>query len=153
MKPSTQTAAKSTSKSGTRKARTQRKETIQTPKSLGGQISDSVSESMDTVMKMERSTLVWGLAGAATIGAGAYLLYRSWSSGKLSALFQAAEDAVMGAADESDVSEKLPLGVSHKKPSPSIRDEEGNYDMDGVSYDVQGVIVSSDNNKELSSNI
>ena len=43
------------------------------------------------------------------------------------------------------VAEKLPL-VQERE---TIRDIEGNYDLDGVSYDDEGVIVGSDNNKTL----
>ena len=31
------------------------------------------------------------------------------------------------------------------KDLPTIHDSEGNYDMDGVSFDTEGVIVGSDN--------
>lgn len=31
----------------------------------------------------------------------------------------------------------------------TIEDREGNYDIDGVSFDTEGVVVSSDDNKHL----
>jgi hypothetical protein len=41
------------------------------------------------------------------------------------------------------VAKKLPLA----KPLRTIPDVVGNYDIDGVSFDSEGVIVSGDNNK------
>jgi hypothetical protein len=46
---------------------------------------------------------------------------------------------------DSTVAEKLPL----VQDSETIRDLEGNYDLDGVSYDDEGVIVGSDYIKPL----
>lgn len=44
---------------------------------------------------------------------------------------------------EDDVKAKLPIA----KPLLTITDFEGNYDLDGVSYDVEGTIISSDDTK------
>ncbi len=44
---------------------------------------------------------------------------------------------------EEDVKAKLPIA----KPLLTITDFEGNYDIDGVSYDVEGTIISSDDTK------
>ncbi len=35
------------------------------------------------------------------------------------------------------------------KKLPTVRDNDGNYDMDGVSFDSEGVIISSDNIKHV----
>lgn len=44
---------------------------------------------------------------------------------------------------EDEVKAKLPIA----KPLLTITDFEGNYDLDGVSYDVEGTIISSDDTK------
>ena len=60
-----------------------------------------------------------------------YVLYRFWYS-QLTHL-------------SPSVQKKLPI----TKPLNTIHDSEGNYDIDGVSFDVEGVIVSGDDNKHL----
>jgi hypothetical protein len=65
----------------------------------------------------------------ALTGAGLYFLYRYWHQ----------ESAL------------IPHGVRNQLPDQNrtIMDLEGNYDIDGVSFDVEGVIVSSDDNKHI----
>ena len=130
-------------------------------------VRQRVSKSIEAAAQIDRTQLAWGLAGTAAVGAGAYFLYRSWNSGNLASFVKSIEEK-LGLSDDgqtsdlgSDVSDELageipgglPIGVSGEKPSPSIRDHEGNYDLDGVSYDVQGVIVGSDNHKGMNTNI
>ncbi len=74
------------------------------------------------------SFLPWAVG---SIGAG-YLAYRWFSSYRNA-------DANLSVAD------KLPIA----KDLQTIPDVQGNYDIDGVSYDDEGVIVSGDNNKTI----
>lgn len=46
---------------------------------------------------------------------------------------------------EPAVEAKLPIAKTLK----TVADYEGNYDIDGVSYDVEGTIVSSDDSKHF----
>jgi hypothetical protein len=66
----------------------------------------------------------------ALAGAGLYLLYRYW---------------------QSETAATLSPTVQHKLPTQNetIADPQGNYDIDGVSFDDEGVIVSGDDNKHL----
>ena len=64
------------------------------------------------------------LTVAGVAGAG-YLAYRYFTSGPKM---------------HPSVEDKLPLA----KDLDTIPDDVGNYDMDGVSFDIEGVIVSSD---------
>jgi hypothetical protein len=70
------------------------------------------------------------LLTTALAGAGLYLLYRYWRAETAAALSPA-------------VQAKLPT------QSKTIPDGAGNYDIDGVSFDDEGVIVSGDDNKHL----
>ena len=130
-------------------------------------IRQRVSKSLKAAARIDRAQLAWGLAGTAAVGAGCYFLYRSWSSGNLSLIMKSIEERI-GLADDTQTSDfvghaneglageipaGLPLGVSGEKPSPSILDYDGNYDLDGVSYDVQGVVIGSDNHKGINSNV
>lgn len=72
----------------------------------------------------------YALAGVAA-GATAYFLYR-W-------LTPAAPSIA------PHIEENLPVAKDLK----TIPDVEGNYDIDGVSFDTEGVIVSSDDNKAV----
>jgi hypothetical protein len=66
----------------------------------------------------------------AVAGAGLYLLYRYW---------RVESEATLSPA----VRAKLPT------QNQTISDGTGNYDIDGVSFDDEGVIVSGDENKHL----
>ena len=46
---------------------------------------------------------------------------------------------------QPEIEAKLPIA----KPLQTVTDFEGNYDLDGVSYDVEGTIVSSDDSKHF----
>gem|GEM_PF-5674496 len=165
MKSSTTT--KSTSKRASTARRPRNIKASQSTGEIQG-LSDSVrqrvSKSLEAAAKIDRTQLVWGLAGTAAVGAGAYFLYRSWSSGNLASFaksigerfgrsehVETSNDLLNDDSGDvsTDIPAGLPLGISEKKPSPSIRDHDGNYDMDGVSYDVQGVVVGSDNHKGM----
>lgn len=50
-----------------------------------------------------------------------------------------------GVVIDPKIKKDLPIA----KNLQTIDDKEGNYDIDGVSFDSEGVVVSSDNNKEL----
>jgi hypothetical protein len=73
---------------------------------------------------MKSKTLAWLL-----LGGSVYALWRFFKSSK--------------ASMSSEVKSRLPIA----KALPTIRDEQGNYDIDGVSFDTSGVIVSGDANK------
>lgn len=83
--------------------------------------------------EMNRNTM-WIASGAACAGIAAYFAYRYFANRpKLS----------------HEVEEKLPLA----KHLPTITDFEANYDIDGVSYDIEGVIISGDGVKPIVSPI
>lgn len=46
---------------------------------------------------------------------------------------------------DAEVARKLPLS----KNLQTIADDQGNYDIDGVSFDTEGTIVSGDNSKPV----
>ena len=46
---------------------------------------------------------------------------------------------------EPEIEAKLPIA----KPLLTVTDFDGNYDLDGVSYDVEGTIISSDDSKHF----
>lgn len=84
---------------------------------------------------MAKNGILYGTAISAAAGIGTYLILNGiWGPG------QAARR--VGGFVRPDVEEKLPLA----KDLPTIADEVGNYDIDGVSYDTEGVVVSSDKN-------
>ncbi len=64
-------------------------------------------------------------------GGGLFLLYRFWKN--------------QSTTISADIREKLP----NEKHLDTIPDSFGNYDIDGVSFDTEGVIVSGDDNKHL----
>lgn len=68
----------------------------------------------------------YAIAGV-TFGAAAYAFYRWYTSPTLA----------------PHIKENLPVSQKLK----TIPDVEGNYDIDGVSFDAEGVIVSSDDTK------
>ena len=78
---------------------------------------------------MERKYYRWLIAGAALAGAY-WLIRRNWTS---------------AAYISEAVAERLPVA----KKLDTIPDVEGNYDIDGVSFDTEGVIVSSDSVKNV----
>lgn len=65
-------------------------------------------------------------------GGAAYFTYRYFSGAK-------------GASLTTRVGDRLPVS----KALPTIADVEGNYDIDGVSYDTEGTIISSDSVKPV----
>ena len=77
---------------------------------------------------MQTSNLKWIAAGAALAGVG-FALYR---------YLREAEAQI-----PSEIARKLPLA----KDLPTVGDSDANYDIDGVSFDDEGTIVSSDNHK------
>lgn len=72
---------------------------------------------------------------AALAGYGAYLLIKNVMSSDY--YFEQGE---LHGKLTKPVADKLPLA----KDLPTINDSEGNYDIDGVSYDSVGVVVGSD---------
>lgn len=80
--------------------------------------------------------IFYGVTLAAVAGIGAYLLWRNVSE-------RNSTYTRVGGKVSAKVAEKLPLA----KDLPTIPDVEGNYDIDGVSYDSEGVVVSSDQSK------
>ncbi len=50
-----------------------------------------------------------------------------------------------------DLSPRVKAKLPVPKQLPTIRDTDGHYDIDGVSFDTEGVIVSSDAGKMVSS--
>jgi hypothetical protein len=75
-------------------------------------------------MKMKNKTAAWLL-----LGGSLYLLWRFFRTSQASL--------------SPRVKSRLPVA----KNLPTILDEQGNYDMDGVSFDTNGVVVSGDGNK------
>lgn len=76
---------------------------------------------------------VFALAGAA---GAAWFVYRRWSWGLQPMM-------------TPEVRAKLPLA----KDLETVSDVTGNYDIDGVSFDTEGVIVASDLQKPVESMI
>lgn len=81
-------------------------------------------------MQIQRSHLITAASVALGLATG-YLVWTRLISRTLSARRQ--------------VSRKLPIA----KPLNTIPDVSGNYDIDGVSFDTEGVVVSGDANKGL----
>jgi hypothetical protein len=75
-----------------------------------------------------RPSTAFGLLFAGCVG---YLVYR---------FFRIAEAEL-----SPEIAAKLPIS----KNLNTIPDQVGNYDMDGVSFDVEGVIISSDSHKTI----
>lgn len=78
-------------------------------------------------MKKTMTYLPWFLGA---VGAG-YLAYR---------LYETQRSHL-----DSNVARRLPLA----KELNTIADHHGNYDIDGVSFDTEGTIVSGDNSKAV----
>ena len=77
----------------------------------------------------------FGVASAGlAVGAGAFLLYR-W--------LKPLTTTMLTPTIDPQVKENLPIAKNLK----TIPDATGNYDIDGVSFDSEGVVVSSDDNK------
>ena len=52
-------------------------------------------------------------------------------------------------SDEIEIDPQIRKDLPIAKNLPTIDDKEGNYDIDGVSFDSEGVVVGSDNNKNI----
>jgi hypothetical protein len=100
-----------------------------TGQSLSQATNQISSKQINTGVKMKKpmSYVPW-LLGA--VGAG-YLAYRYFESQRLHL--------------DSEVARRLPVSKDLK----TIPDDHGNYDIDGVSFDTEGTIVSGDNTKAV----
>jgi hypothetical protein len=80
---------------------------------------------------MKKKTAFSILIGLIAAGGIGYLIYRYFISAKTKI--------------SPDVAEKLPMA----KDLQTVADGVGNYDLDGVSFDTEGVIVSGDAHKTV----
>lgn len=83
-----------------------------------------------------RSNSFWKrLAFAAVAGWGAYYLYKNFGS-----MLSRSQYGEIHGRVPRDIASRVPLA----KSLSTIPDVQGNYDIDGVSYDSEGVVIGSD---------
>lgn len=103
-----------------------------TEQGITHQITQQIRQPLAQIRAQKRVlSAVFGLMGVAGT---AYFLYR-----RLATQAQA--------IITPEVRSKLPVA----KDLSTIPDQAGNYDIDGVSFDSEGVVVASDNHKEMES--